>query len=78
MQAGAPVVPVVVIDSVAIYHNIGRFWRRPTVTIRFGPPFYLTGETGETATVRENVEQMMRAMAALLPVELRGEFGSKN
>jgi 1-acyl-sn-glycerol-3-phosphate acyltransferase len=78
MLSGAPVVPVVVIDSVAIYHNMGRFWRRPTVTVRFGPPFYLAGDTSETATVRENMDRMMTAMATLLPVELRGEFEEKN
>ncbi|MCX6049816.1 MAG: lysophospholipid acyltransferase family protein [Chloroflexi bacterium] len=74
MQAAAPVVPMVVINSDKILRGLGRRLRRPEVIVRFGPPLTVTGDTNDASVVREHTGTIMQAMAALLPVELRGEY----
>jgi 1-acyl-sn-glycerol-3-phosphate acyltransferase len=78
MAAGVPVVPVVVINSPAIYTRFQQ-WQRPLVTVRFGEPLYpgdaWNGETGVRAKAFTN--QIMQAMAALMPPELRGAYAAE-
>lgn len=74
IQAQAPVVPMVVINSDKILRGFGRRLHRPEVIARFGPPLTVTGDTNDADVVREQTDKIMRAMAALLPVELRGEY----
>jgi 1-acyl-sn-glycerol-3-phosphate acyltransferase len=75
MQARAPVVPAVVINSV---HALKRPWwrlRRPEVIVRFGKPLYwLNHETNSIDAAKTFTNAIMGAMAALLPPELRGEY----
>lgn len=74
MQAQAPVIPAVVIGAPLVLKQLGRRWRSPHVTVRFGPPLCLTGNPDDLAEARQNTERMMRAMAALLPSDLRGDY----
>ncbi len=74
MQAETSVVPMVVINSDKILRGFGRRLHRPAVIVRFGPPLTVAGDTNDAFAVRENTDKIMRAMAALLPVELRGEY----
>ncbi len=75
MNAGAPVVPAVVINSPQIFKQLFRFGRRPEVTICFGDPLAMPGDPNDPAQVRANTERVMYAMAALLPPALRGAYG---
>ncbi|HMN28787.1 MAG TPA: lysophospholipid acyltransferase family protein [Caldilineaceae bacterium] len=77
LMAGAPVVPAVVINSAAILPTLFKLQRRPQVTVRFGPPVVMTGDPNSHSDARANTEHVMRAMAALLPPELRGIYGEK-
>jgi 1-acyl-sn-glycerol-3-phosphate acyltransferase len=74
MSAQHPVVPAVVINAPQVFK---RFWRpgpRVEVIVRFGPPLDLCGSPDDPVATRENTDQVMRAMAALLPPELRGQY----
>lgn len=77
MQAGAPITPAVVINSSLFFKRLGRLWDRPQITVRFGPPLDLPGNPEDPADVRANTEKMMRAIAALLPKELRGVYSEE-
>lgn len=75
MSAQRPVVPAVVLNAPQVFK---RFWRpgpRAEVIVRFGPPIQPQGSPEDPIAVRECTAQIMRGMAALLPVELRGDYG---
>ncbi len=74
MAAQVPVVPVVVLNSQAILHKLGRRLQVPEVVVRFGPPIYVTGDPNDSQTVHDNTTQIMLTLAALLPTELRGVY----
>jgi 1-acyl-sn-glycerol-3-phosphate acyltransferase len=74
LAAGAPVVPAVVINSAAILPILFTLRRRPEVTVRFGPPVIMAGDPNSHSDARANTERVMRAMAELLPPELRGFY----
>jgi 1-acyl-sn-glycerol-3-phosphate acyltransferase len=74
MQAQAPVVPVVVLHAEQILHGLGRRLHRPEVSVRFGPPLSVMGDPSDALAARDNTDKIMRAIAALLPPELRGEY----
>lgn len=63
-----PVIPAAVINAHTLFSQLGR---RPEIIVRFGPAIELD-HMGKTA--RENTEQIMYAIAALLPPELRGAY----
>jgi 1-acyl-sn-glycerol-3-phosphate acyltransferase len=65
LATGAPVVPAAVINAPALFKQ-----RRPTITVRFGPPIYLD----PTRSSKENTDTLMYAIAALLPPEQRGYY----
>lgn len=77
MQAQAPVVPVVVLNSERMLRGLGRRLRSPQVIIRFGKPIYCQGDQTDVALVRQHTEKIMQAIAALLPAELRGEYATE-
>jgi 1-acyl-sn-glycerol-3-phosphate acyltransferase len=77
MRANAPIVPAVVINSPLIFQQLLKFQRRPQVIVRFGPPLFLTGDPDDPADIRKNTEKVMQAIAALLPPDLRGQYGAK-
>lgn len=76
MEAQVPVVPVVVLNSPAILHKLGRRLRAPEVVIRFGQPIYLAGDPNDSQAAHDNTTQIMRALAVLLPPELRGVYAT--
>jgi len=69
MQTGVPVVPAAVINAQALFSQFGR---RPTISVRFGPPIYLD----ETQSAKSNTDALMYAIAALLPPEQRGHYSN--
>lgn len=75
IHSGAPVVPVAIAGAEQL---VGRWWwlRRPRVSVTIGTPFNLPGGAGPMArseTARHTTE-LMRRIATLLPVELRGHY----
>lgn len=72
--AQAPIVPAVVINSRAIFKQVGR---RPEVIVRFGPPLTFSGEDNQKATIQAQTDAVMSAMAQLLPPAQRGVYGEK-
>jgi 1-acyl-sn-glycerol-3-phosphate acyltransferase len=70
-------VPAVVMNSALLFKWFGRGWQRPQVTVRFGEPIYLTGNPDDPADTRNNTTRIMRAIAALLPPEMRGFYGEE-
>lgn len=69
LRAGAPVVPVAITGTERISRN--RPWRRPRVVVSFGPPRKLDRKRGIEAAS----DELMRAIAAMLPPEYRGVYG---
>lgn len=75
MMAGVPVVPAVVIGSLEAQRRLGQFWRRPHVTVRYGTPLRFTGDPANKEETQAAIEEVMLAMAALLPKAMQGEWG---
>lgn len=78
LQAGCPVVPVVVINSEPVLRDLFKLRRRPLVTIRFGPPLDPAAEVDVTAAdaAQRLTARIMLAMAELLPPERRGYYSN--
>jgi 1-acyl-sn-glycerol-3-phosphate acyltransferase len=76
LAADAPIVPVAVINSAAVFKRKG--WRRPLVTVRFGKPICWQAKDGadEAETARAFMDTVMREIASMLPQEFRGEYGA--
>ena len=70
--AQAPIVPAVVINSGAVFKQLGR---RPEVIVRFGPPIIFSEVDNQHMTVQAQIDVVMQAMAQLLPAEQRGIYG---
>ena len=86
VRSGAPVIPMVVVGSEALPLN-GTKGRRPPasgrrrwdVRIRIGEPFTLPREVdGHKLDTETATEQMMVALARLLPPKYRGEYASRS
>jgi 1-acyl-sn-glycerol-3-phosphate acyltransferase len=77
LGAQAPIVPVVVIGSEPVMHDVLKFKRRPLVTVRFGPPILPDAVPATTEEVLRLTTRMMLAMADLLPPERRGYYAEK-
>jgi 1-acyl-sn-glycerol-3-phosphate acyltransferase len=74
MTANAPVVPVVVLNSEKMFPRKWLPWNRPVVTVRFGHPLHVEGDVDDPVIVRHNTDDIMHAIAALLPPERRGAY----
>ncbi len=76
MRTGAVVVPAAVWGSEKIFRLCGR-GLRPRVTVRFGAPIKLSASASSAASpaVAEGTEQIMRAIATMLPRDYRGVYG---
>lgn len=80
VQSGVRVLPVAFVGTEQILGNLKR-WRRTTVTMRVGPPFgpLILDRKLRGQAKREQLDglgdEMMRQIAALLPVENRGVYG---
>jgi 1-acyl-sn-glycerol-3-phosphate acyltransferase len=75
--AEAPIIPVVVINSEPVLHDVLKFQRRPLVTVRFGPPILPPTGVGTPAEVQQLTTDMMLALADLLPPERRGYYADR-
>lgn len=78
LLAKAPVVPVAITGSRVKKPHV--FWagllrRRPTITVTFGEPFMLDAKVPGADAAEAGTDRMMRAIAAMLPEELRGVYG---
>ncbi len=72
--AQSPIVPAVVINSGAVFKQLGR---RPEVIVRFGPPLFFTDDDNQKMTIQAQLDAVMRAMAQLLPPSQRGSYGEQ-
>ena len=76
-KAGAPVLPAAVTGTERLGRELKR-WRRPRVSITYGAPMSsapLPSNAVERKRVlREETDQIMRAIAAMLPEEYRGVY----
>jgi 1-acyl-sn-glycerol-3-phosphate acyltransferase len=72
-RAGCPVLPVALVGTERI-HGFADLWRRPVFEVRIGEPISLParGISGEQA-----VSTIMTRIAALLPPERRGAYGTE-
>jgi 1-acyl-sn-glycerol-3-phosphate acyltransferase len=77
LAAKAPIVPAVVINSEAILRDVLKFQWRPIVTVQFGKPIYPQGDPDDAAAVRRLTNEMMLAVAELLPPERRGYYADR-
>lgn len=75
--AGAPIVPAVVIGSAAMMSQFGQIWRRPDVTVRYGPPMAIVGDPSDRDVMQRETDRLMRTMAAMLPPEMRGVWADE-
>lgn len=75
LETGAPVVPAAVIGVSALNRDWSHPFRRPQVTVRFGKPIYFQKAEHETSeTLQTRTDEVMRAVAAMLPPELQGIY----
>jgi 1-acyl-sn-glycerol-3-phosphate acyltransferase len=74
LGAQAPIVPVVVIGSEPVLHDVLKLKRRPLVVVRFGPPVEAVGSATNSQDIQWLTTRMMLAMAELLPPERRGYY----
>lgn len=75
LKADVPVVPVAVIgtENAHVYGYLKRLQRAP-VTLRVGKAFRLRRLTDRRETIREGTDQIMEALADLLPEAYRGSY----
>lgn len=72
MHAGAPLVPAVVVGAEEMLRQIRKPWVRPLVTVRFGAPIAVAGDPADKEQVAAATREVMLAMAAMLPPNMRG------
>ncbi|GMU39238.1 MAG: hypothetical protein AMXMBFR23_01040 [Chloroflexota bacterium] len=80
LLAKAPVVPVAITGSRVKKPHV--FWagllrRRPSITVTFGEPFTLDAKVPGADAAEAGTDRMMRAIAAMLPEDLRGVYGEE-
>jgi 1-acyl-sn-glycerol-3-phosphate acyltransferase len=73
LAAEVPVIPVAVIGAHRLMRQ-WRPWRRPEVVVRFGAPLRRYGSAENAALARHYTDEIMLAIAELLPPELRGVY----
>jgi 1-acyl-sn-glycerol-3-phosphate acyltransferase len=73
----APILPVSICGTEVI-EGLGWIWKRPTIVVNIGVPFYLTPVDGKIDKERLNgfTNLIMRRIAELLPAEYQGEYAS--
>jgi 1-acyl-sn-glycerol-3-phosphate acyltransferase len=75
MKSGAPIVPVALTgtENDQVYSHLKR-WRRTSVTVRVGKPFFIREQADHQAMLRDGTRQIMASIANLLPESYRGRF----
>ncbi len=75
LKTGAPVVPAALIGITGLNRDWRNLLRRSSVTVRFGEPIsFPQDESVSSEVLQAYTDQVMEAIAALLPVELRGIY----
>jgi len=74
-RANAPILPAAIWGTEQIKRNL-RQLKRTNVHVRVGDPFRLPEGRADSTKLEEYTELIMRKIAALLPVEYRGEYRS--
>jgi len=73
-----PVVPVGIVGATDDFLDRGLHFKRPRVEMRIGQPFHLPTVLGKGAERRDalqaNADQIMQAIAALVPLEYHGVY----
>lgn len=79
LRANAPVVPVAIANSAAVFRKGQLLFRRPTVTIRYGAPFMLSksGARHTRDDVERGIDAIMTHIALLLPPEYHGVYAEQ-
>lgn len=79
MRTGVPILPVGIAGTGRVFPGRSRWPHRSRITIRIGVPLTLPVQADglDRVALRSGTEQMMRAIAALLPEEQRGRWGSE-
>lgn len=79
LRANAPVVPVAIINSAAVFRKGHIIIRRPTVTIRYGAPFMLakSGARHTKDDLERGIDNIMTHIAGLLPPEYHGIYAEQ-
>lgn len=78
IEAGVPILPVVVLNSDELFQRmLGRRWRRPHVTVRFGPVIYPDPDNHAPDYAKTLTHQVMVSMARLMPEERRGIYATE-
>lgn len=75
LKGNVPIIPAVVIgtENAHVYGHLKRLQRAP-VTLKVGKPFHIRQQANRRETVREGTEQIMEALANLLPETYRGSY----
>ena len=77
LKSGKPVIPVSIRGSNVKFPHVFFQWivrRRPHIVVRFGAPVNLQGIEANSAGVEKATDQIMYAIADLLPSDLRGPY----
>ena len=77
LKSGKPVIPVSIRGSNVKFPHVFFQWivrRRPHIVVRFGAPVNLQGIQANSAGVEKATDQIMYAIADLLPSDLRGPY----
>jgi 1-acyl-sn-glycerol-3-phosphate acyltransferase len=79
MRMGVPILPVSIAGSEKLRHLTSCFFHHPKITVTFGQPFSLPPNDGKTTQQQrhEIIDDIMRKIAALLPPEYRGVYGTE-
>ncbi len=77
LKADVPVIPMAFVgtENSNVFPNLLRF-RRPHVSLSFGKPFRLEQLPDRKAAIEAGTEQIMRALADILPPAYRGVYES--
>jgi len=74
MKSGAMIVPVAMTgtENENVYDR--KWWRRARATLSVGKPFKLIEQADRQRMMREGTDQIMEALASLLPESYRGNY----
>ncbi len=79
LETGVPIIPAAVVGVGRLNREWKNPLRRPPVTLRFGPPIRLESPPNITPEYLQLcTDQIMAAIAAMLPPELRGVYGEQS
>jgi len=74
MKSGAPIVPIAMTGTQNEYIYNRKWYRRARVTLAIGQPFHLKPNADRQVMLREGTDQIMAALARLLPESYQGNY----